>query len=227
MSVSDALHIAGSTGRLQALDFRFSLTETYTFWSGLIGGLFLMLAYFGCDQSQVQRYLTAKSPQEGRQSLMMSAYVKIPLQAVILLTGVLVFTFYLFTRPPMLFNPQHEQAVRASNDAGTYAALEARFNQTFDERQSAARRRGGGTAARRLGCDRVAHRRVQGRRRHARAACRREAVTLVKRVSREEGVHRRQLRLSDVRDDRRCPSGSSGSSSPRSSRPPCRQSRRS
>ena len=139
VSLSDALYIAGSTGRLQALDFRFSLTETYTFWSGLIGGLFLMLSYFGCDQSQVQRYLTAKSPQEGRQSLMMSAYVKIPFQAVILLTGILVFTFYLFTLPPMLFNPQHEKAVRGSSEAGTYAALESRFNDTFAERHTAAR----------------------------------------------------------------------------------------
>ena len=68
VSVGDALHIAGSTGRLQALDFRFTLSETYTFWSGLIGGLFLMLSYFGCDQSQVQRYLTAKSPEGGRGS---------------------------------------------------------------------------------------------------------------------------------------------------------------
>ena len=65
MSVGEALHLAGSTGRLQALDFRFDLTETYTFWSGMIGGLFLMLSYFGCDQSQVQRYLTAKSIDEG------------------------------------------------------------------------------------------------------------------------------------------------------------------
>lgn len=101
VGVVDALHLAGATGRLQALDFRFSLTETYTFWSGMVGGLFLMLSYFGCDQSQVQRYLTARSVQEGRQSLMMSAYVKIPLQAVILITGVLVFAFYLFTQPPM------------------------------------------------------------------------------------------------------------------------------
>ena len=67
-----------------------------------------MLSYFGCDQSQVQRYLTAKSIDEGRSSLMMSAFVKIPLQALILLTGVLVFAFYLFTAPPMLFNPVHQ-----------------------------------------------------------------------------------------------------------------------
>jgi Na+/proline symporter len=138
VGVLDALHIAGGTGRLQALDFRFSLTETYTFWSGLIGGLFLMLSYFGCDQSQVQRYLTAKSPREGGQSLMMSAYAKIPLQALILLTGVLVFTFYLFTRPPMLFNPQHEREIRASGEAGSYAALEARFDEAFAARERAA-----------------------------------------------------------------------------------------
>jgi SSS family transporter len=135
----DALHIAGTTGRLQALDFRFSLTETYTFWSGLIGGLFLMLAYFGCDQSQVQRYLTAKSVQEGRQSLMMSAYVKIPFQVVILLTGVLVFTFYLFVRPPMLFNPVHDERVRESAEAPAYAVLQERFGQALEVRDRAAR----------------------------------------------------------------------------------------
>jgi SSS family transporter len=138
VGLSQALALAGSTGRLQALDFRFSLTETYTFWSGLVGGLFLMLSYFGCDQSQVQRYLTARSVEEGRSSLMMSAYVKIPFQALILLTGVLVFCFYLFTRPPLLFNPQHDQAVRASAAAGDYAVLETRFGRAFDARQQAA-----------------------------------------------------------------------------------------
>src|SRR5512137_1447468 len=80
VGVGQALHVAGAAGRLRALDFSFNLNETYTFWSGIIGGLFLMLSYFGCDQSQVQRYLTAKSIEEGRDSLMMSAYVKIPLQ---------------------------------------------------------------------------------------------------------------------------------------------------
>src|SRR5215210_2499575 len=134
VSFAQALHVAGTAGRLNALDFTFDWNQTYTFWSGLIGGLFLMLSYFGCDQSQVQRYLTAKSPQEGRQSLMMSAYAKIPLQALILLTGVLVFTFYLFTRPPMLFNPQHEKQVRASSEGAAYAVLEARFDGTFDAR---------------------------------------------------------------------------------------------
>jgi SSS family transporter len=138
VGLSEAMRIAGSTGRLQALDFRFTLTETYTFWSGLLGGLFLMLSYFGCDQSQVQRYLTAKSVEEGRTSLMMSAYVKIPFQALILLTGVLVFCFYLFTRPPMLFNPQHDERVRSSAAGAEYAALESRFGRAFEARQQAA-----------------------------------------------------------------------------------------
>jgi SSS family transporter len=136
--VGDALRLAGSTGRLDALDFRFTLNETYTFWSGLLGGLFLMLSYFGCDQSQVQRYLTAKSVDEGRSSLMMSAYWKIPLQLLVLMVGVLTFTFYLFQRPPMLFNKVHEQSVRASDRAADYAALEEEFGLAFEGRRQAA-----------------------------------------------------------------------------------------
>ena len=138
VSVGQALALAGSTGRMTALDFSFSVKETYTFWSGLIGGLFVMLSYFGCDQSQVQRYLTARSVEEGRSSLMMSAYVKIPLQALVLLTGVLVFAFYLFTEPPMLFNPMYEQRVRASGRTGEYAGLEREFFAAIAERREAA-----------------------------------------------------------------------------------------
>src|SRR2546422_894054 len=108
VTFGQALHLAGSTGRLKAIDFGFDLSQTYTFWSGMIGGLFLMLSYFGCDQSQVQRYLTAKSIDEARQSLLMSAFVKIPLQLLILASGVLVFVFYLFETPPMLFNRVHD-----------------------------------------------------------------------------------------------------------------------
>ncbi len=136
--VADALRVAGATGRMQALDFSFDLNETYTFWSGLVGGLFLMLAYFGCDQSQVQRYLTARSIDEGRDSLMMSAYVKIPLQTLVLVTGVLVFAFYLFDRPPLLFNPQYGDRVRSSERAAEYEALEKEFEQAFAERRQAA-----------------------------------------------------------------------------------------
>ena len=97
-----------------------------------------MLSYFGCDQSQVQRYLTAKSVNEGRSSLMMSAYWKIPLQLLVLMVGVLTFTFYLFQRPPMLFNRVHDQAVRASSRAAEYDALEREFGVAFDARRQAA-----------------------------------------------------------------------------------------
>jgi solute:Na+ symporter, SSS family len=138
IGISEALHIAGATGRLNTIDFRFDLTEPYTFWSGLIGGMFLALGYFGCDQSQVQRYLTAKSIDEGRQSLMMSAYWKIPLQALILLTGVLVFVFFLYNQPPMLFNPVHDARLRASDRAVEYAALEDEFVRAFERRRGAA-----------------------------------------------------------------------------------------
>jgi Na+/proline symporter len=136
--VTDALGIAAVRGRLDSLDFRFTLTETYTFWSGLLGGLFLMLSYFGCDQSQVQRYLTARSEDEGRSSLMMSAYWKIPLQLLVLMVGVFTFTFYLFRPPPMLFNPVHERAVRASERGPEYAELERGFEEAFEARRAAA-----------------------------------------------------------------------------------------
>ena len=138
VGVESALHVAGATGRLQTIDFTFDLNETYTFWSGLIGGLFLMLGYFGCDQSQVQRYLTARSVDAGRYSLMMSAFAKIPLQMLILLTGVLIFTFYLFNQPPMLFNSVHDAEIRASARAADYAALDEEFAQTYATRRQAA-----------------------------------------------------------------------------------------
>ncbi|HET7618786.1 MAG TPA: sodium:solute symporter [Vicinamibacterales bacterium] len=137
VSVGEALHVAGSAGRLNALDFHFAWGETYTFWSGLLGGVFLMLSYFGCDQSQVQRYLTAKSIDEGRHSLLMSAFFKIPLQALVLLTGVLVFVFYLFNQPPMLFNTAHAKDIEQSSRRGEYHALEAEFAQAFEARRQA------------------------------------------------------------------------------------------
>ena len=137
VSLGGALHAAGAAGRLNAVDFSFDWNQTYTFWSGLLGGLFLMLSYFGCDQSQVQRYLTAKSVDEGRQSLLMSAYFKIPLQALVLLTGVLVFVFYLFNQPPMLFNPKHDDAIRQSARSGEYQQLEAEFTRAFEGRRRA------------------------------------------------------------------------------------------
>jgi len=140
VGLGEALGVAGATGRLQAFDLSFDLTEQYTVWSGTIAAFFLFLAYFGTDQSQVQRYLTAKSIGEARTSLMMSAYWKIPLQALVLMVGVLLFLFYLFTPPPMLFNPVHEQRVRSGPRAAEYGALETRFAEAHRARRAAAER---------------------------------------------------------------------------------------
>src|SRR2546423_1374862 len=140
VTFGQALHLAGATGRLSAIDFKFDPRETYTFWSGMIGGLFLMLSYFGCDQSQVQRYLTAKSVTEARRSLLMSAFVKIPLQLLILASGVLVFVSSLFQPPPMLFNRSYDAQVAASAQAGEYTALSREFDAAVAERREAASR---------------------------------------------------------------------------------------
>lgn len=138
IGVGDALRVAGTTGRLQVFDFRLDFTEQYTFWSGTIAALFLYLSYFGTDQSQVQRYLAAKSVDEARSSLMVSAFWKIPLQALVLIVGVFMFAFYLFTQPPMVFNPVHDGQVRSSARAGEYAALEQQFHGAVDQRRQAA-----------------------------------------------------------------------------------------
>ena len=138
VSLGDALHLAGATGRLTTVDTTFDLKQTYTLWSGLIGGLFLMLAYFGCDQSQVQRFLTARSVGEGRTSLLMSAFVKIPMQFLILLVGVLVFVFYQFQPPPMIFNRVEQTKVAEGARASEYGALNAEYGRAFAARQAAA-----------------------------------------------------------------------------------------
>jgi Na+/proline symporter len=135
---TDALSIAGAAGRLKTIDFSFHPNETYTFWSGLIGGLFLMLSYFGCDQSQVQRYLTARSLSEGRISLLMSAFVKIPMQFVILLIGVLVFVFYQFVQPPLIFNRAEVDKISTGKMAPEYRGLLSRYDTVFSERRLAA-----------------------------------------------------------------------------------------
>ena len=133
----EALRIAGATGRLKVFDFSFDLSERYTFWSGVIGGTFLMLSYFGTDQSQVQRYLAAKSTDEAKSSLLMSAYWKIPLQALVLLVGVGVFVYYQFVRPPLLYNPAQEAAVVAERGPA-YDALQNDYAEAFTLRQAAA-----------------------------------------------------------------------------------------
>ncbi len=137
VSVMQGLRLAGATGRLQTFDFSFDLSNQYTFWSGTIAALFLFCSYFGTDQSQVQRYLTTKSVHEARVSLLMSAYWKIPLQALVLLVGVFLFLFYMFAPAPMLFNPVHDRALREGPRAADYGALEQRYEQTTAARREA------------------------------------------------------------------------------------------
>jgi Na+/proline symporter len=135
VTLFDGLHIAGSVGKLNTVDTTFSLQEKYTIWSGLIGGVFLMLGYFGCDQSQVQRFLTARSVDQGRTSLLMSAFLKIPMQFFILLIGILVFVFYQFTVPPPVFNTA--EVAKARTDP-RFAAIEQEFNAAHALRREAA-----------------------------------------------------------------------------------------
>ncbi len=137
VSLADGLGIAAATGRLRSFDFSFDLTNQYTFWSGTIAALFLFCSYFGTDQSQVQRYLTARSEAEAKQSLLMSAYWKIPLQVVVLLLGVFVFVFYVFTRPPLLFTSAQEERLRQGEAAPAYAALQSEFDAAFEARRAA------------------------------------------------------------------------------------------
>ncbi len=138
VGILDGLRIAGASGRLQTFDFTFDLTNQYTFWSGTIAALFLFCSYFGTDQSQVQRFLTARSVDEGRESLLMSAYWKIPLQALVLLVGVFVFVFYVFNPSPMLFNQVHEGQVRGGARAADYRSLEQRFASAAVARRESA-----------------------------------------------------------------------------------------
>lgn len=130
VSFGGALKLAAASGRLETVDFSFDPSRTYTFWSGLLGGTFLMLSYFGCDQSQVQRYLTARSITEGRVALLLSALMKIPLQFLILLIGVLVFVFFNFSPAPLAFNPS---ILEESSTRPQFPELEARHRAVQDQ----------------------------------------------------------------------------------------------
>ena len=135
VTMLDAIKIAGATGRTDTVDFNPDPNVTYTFWTGVLGGIFLMLSYFGTDQSQVQRYLTAKSLTQSRLSLLFNALLKIPMQFVILLTGALLFVFYQFEKPPVVFNPVALERLAESEDI---SSLERAYDDAFDERRAAA-----------------------------------------------------------------------------------------
>ena len=134
----DGLSIAAATGRMQTFEFSFDLTNQYTFWSGTIAALFLFCSYFGADQSQVQRYLTARSVDEARHSLLMSAYWKIPLQLLVLLIGILIYVFYIFNQPPLLFSPAHADRLRTGDSGAAFTRLQSDFDAAYEARRSAA-----------------------------------------------------------------------------------------
>lgn len=124
VSFTDALHVAGKMGKINLIDFTFDLNSRYNVWSGLIGGFFLQLSYFGTDQSQVGRFLTGSSQGQSKLGLAMNGLLKIPMQFLILLVGVLVFAFYQFTNPPLFFNKTAVDKVRKTQYAAQYEALE-------------------------------------------------------------------------------------------------------
>lgn len=135
ISFVSALHLAGAAGRLNAVDFHFDWNNRYNVWSGVIGGAFLALSYFGCDQSQVQRYLTGKSIAQSKLSLLFNGMAKIPLQCFILFVGAMVFVFYQFEPPPLLFQ---KPALEKVQHDPAYAAVNQRYEQVVAARKQAA-----------------------------------------------------------------------------------------
>jgi Na+/proline symporter len=131
-----AIKMAGKLGRMNVIDWKFDWDNRYNVWSGLIGGFFLQLSYFGTDQSQVGRYLTGSSVGQSRLGLIMNGLIKIPMQFLILLIGVLVFAFYQFNRPPMFFNNYEVDNVKKGAYATQYNHLDEQYTQAFENRKT-------------------------------------------------------------------------------------------
>jgi len=152
VSFGDAVHVAGRMGRLNAIDFSFDLKNRYTIWSGLIGGFFLALSYFGTDQSQVGRYISGQSVAQSRVGLLFNGLVKVPMQFVILFIGAMVFVFHQFNPTPVYFNPVETKRVEASERASDFRDLQKEHDALSGAKQAAiqtlleARRTGNGAA---------------------------------------------------------------------------------
>jgi SSS family solute:Na+ symporter len=134
VSFGDALHVAGGMGKLNLIDFSFDFDNRYNIWSGIFGGMFVALAYFGTDQSQVQRYLTGKSVTQSRLALLFNGVAKVPMQFFILLIGAMVFVFYQFSAPPVFFNPVESAKIRSGSFGSEYAGLEKKYDEAFQEK---------------------------------------------------------------------------------------------
>lgn len=135
VSFIDAAHVAGKMGKLNAIDLSFDLENRYTLWTGLIGGMFLALSYFGTDQSQVQRYLTGKSVAQSRMGLLLNGLVKVPMQFFILFLGAMVFVFYQFNLPPVFFNSVERNNILKSEYAEEFLLVEEKHKQVFEEKK--------------------------------------------------------------------------------------------
>jgi Na+/proline symporter len=134
-SFRETLKLAGASNKLNAIDLQVDLNNRYTVWSGILAGFFLHLSYFGTDQSQVQRYLSGRTIRESRLGLLFNAFLKVPMQFFILLTGVLVFLFYQFNQAPVFFNQVQETRVLESPEADKYRQIEEEFTDLFVSRQ--------------------------------------------------------------------------------------------
>ncbi len=179
ISFGSALHVAGKLGKLNAINFAFDWTDKYNFWSGLIGGGFLALSYFGTDQSQVQRYLTGSSIRQSRMGLLANGVLKIPMQFVILFIGAMVFVFYQFTAPPLSFNPVETASIKDSAYGQAYAKLETDFNRLNEEKQVQIRKMLAAIEAGDGASEDAALRDI-GRTRESEAGIREEAARLIK-----------------------------------------------
>lgn len=135
ISFMESLGVAGKMGKLNVVDFRFDLSNRYNIWSGIFGGVFLFLSYFGTDQSQVQRYLSGKSLSESRLGLLFNGILKVPMQFLVLFVGIMVFVFFLFTKPPLHFNSANIDKLSESSYYSEYQALDEDHTKVFEAQQ--------------------------------------------------------------------------------------------
>jgi len=188
VSFMDAVALAGAAGRLNAVTTSVDWNDRYNLWSGLIGGMFLALAYFGCDQSQVQRYLTGKSIAQNRLSLLFNGMAKVPMQFFILFIGAMVFVFYVYEKPPVLFQKAELARLAASEARSEFQPVSERFNVAFEARRAAADSL---LEARRTG-DRALWKQALGEYRRAQAeldAARHDTVALASKVGGARGLN--------------------------------------
>ncbi len=188
VSFLDAATLAGAAGRLNAVTLNFDWNDRYNLWSGLLGGMFLALSYFGCDQTQVQRYLTGKSIAQSRLSLLFNGMAKIPMQFFILFIGAMVFVFYVYEKPPLLFERTELARIQAPAMRAEYGAVADRYDAAFESRKAAAdqllqARHGGDGTLWQKGL------REYGESQRELDAARRQSVTLVEKAGGAKGLN--------------------------------------